>query len=377
MRVLILDQYSELGGAQRMLLDLLPAIEARRWGVLVALPGNGPALGKLREQGIETEAIDCGRYASGRKSAGEVARFAAGIPRLAGQIRSLVRKFQPDLLHINGPRLLPAAAWAGISKPVLFHAHLEVSQKLARRVAGYSLSRLNAQVVAVCEAVADAWQPFVGHDRVSVIYNGVAGPSRPPARTEEGIRIGCIGRIAPEKGQREFLKAAEAIGRALPEARFVVCGAALFSDATAAAYEQQVRAAAAGLPVEFTGWAHDVYAVMANLDLVLVPSVWPEPNPRVVLEAFAAGLPVVAFRAGGLPEIIEHGRTGFLCDDVEEMAAVAVMLLQADRARLHQISEAARDSWRRRFTLERWRQDMLGAMERAVCQISHTRLPAR
>jgi len=366
MRVMLLDQYSELGGAQRMLLDLLPALRAREWPAVAALPGDGPLWESVQAQGFEAVPIDCGVYASGRKPARDMSRFAGEIPRLAREIRSLAGKFQPDLLYINGPRLLPAAAWARVRKPVLFHAHIAVSQTLARRAAGFALARLDAQVVTVCHAVAEAWRPFVGRDRVSVIYNGVAGPATQASRPAARARIGCIGRIAPEKGQREFLAAATKIHSALPESRFVICGAALFSDGAAISYERQIREAAAGLPVEFTGWTSDVYAVMANLDVLLVPSVWPEPNPRVVLEAFAASLPVIAFRAGGLPEIIEDGRTGFLCEDVEQMARLTVTLLQGDRAGLRQVSEEARERWRRNFTVERWQQQILGAMERVA-----------
>jgi glycosyltransferase involved in cell wall biosynthesis len=98
----------------------------------------------------------------------------------------------------------------------------------------------------------------------------------------------------------------------------------------------------------------------------MVPSVWAEPNPRVVLEAFAAGLPVIAFRAGGLPEIVEDGRTGFLCDGVDEMARLAIELLHGDRARLQCISKAARESWRCQFTLERWQQEILAEIKRVA-----------
>jgi glycosyltransferase involved in cell wall biosynthesis len=286
---------------------------------------------------------------------------------LAAQIRTLAAQFEPDLVYINGPRLLPAAALAHLRKPVLFHAHNEVSQRPARMLGGLSLRHLHAHVTAVCQTVAQAWRPFVGEKNVSVIYNGVAGPESVGPRPHNAPpRIGCIGRIAPEKGQREFLAAAARIHRALPDSRFLICGAPLFSDKAARAYEREVREAAAGMPVEFAGWVTDVYAVMANLDLLLVPSVWAEPNPRVVLEAFAAGLPVIAFRAGGLPEIVEDGRTGFLCDGVDEMARLAIELLQGDRARLECISTAARESWRRRFTLERWQQQILAEIERVA-----------
>ncbi|PWU05019.1 MAG: hypothetical protein C5B51_15765 [Terriglobia bacterium] len=363
MRILALDQFSELGGGQRMLLDLLPAIRSRGWEAAVALPGDGPVVERLCAQNCTIFPIDCGPYSSGRKSAGDLARFAGEAPRLARQIRRLAAQFQPDLLYINGPRLLPAVAWARPRVPALFHAHIEVSQILARRLAGVSLRRLNAHVVAVCHEVAKVWQPLAARNRVTVIYNGVPRPAGTYPHGPAGTRIGCIGRIMPEKGQRDFLEAAAQIHKALPDSRFVIAGAALFSDANALSYEKEIRNAAAGMPVEFTGWVSDVYAAMAQLDLLLVPSVWQEANPRVVLEAFAAGLPVIAFRAGGVPEIIDHGRTGFLCANAEEMARLAIDLLQGDRTRLCEVAAAARERWRRDFTLERWQDQMLAEME--------------
>jgi glycosyltransferase involved in cell wall biosynthesis len=378
MKVLLLDQFSELGGAQRMLLDLLPALDPCGWQAHLGLPGAGPLCRVARELGFEINPIDCGPYASGEKSGSDFWRFAAELPRLAKQIRTLARQVQPDLVYINGPRLLPAAAWAHLGRPVLFHAHSEISQGLARRLAGHSLARLKPHVVAVSRTVAEAWRPFAGGE-VSVVYNGVAGPPRGAdsqsaaprlvsalGQTRTGPRIGCIGRIAPEKGQREFLIAAAAIREALPDARFVICGAPLFDDPAAKAYERQVREAAAALPVEFTGWVTDAYPVMQSLDLLLVTSVWNEPNPRVILEAFAAGLPLVAFRAGGIPEIVEHGRTGFLCDTPAEMAGLAIELLQEGCARLHAVAEAAREKWCESFTLKRWQGQMIAEIERAA-----------
>jgi glycosyltransferase involved in cell wall biosynthesis len=366
MKVLLLDQFSELGGAQRMLLDLLPALHASGWQPHLGLPGTGPLCSRARDLGFEVSPIDCGPYASGEKSGTDLWRFAAELPRLAKQIRGLTVQVQPDLVYVNGPRLLPAVAWARLDRPALFHAHSEISQGLARQLAGHSLARLDARVVAVSRTVAEAWRPFAGGE-VSVVYNGVAGPANgAPRPGGTGPRIGCIGRIAPEKGQKEFLAAAAAIHQSLPDARFVICGAPLFDDRVAMAYEKRIREAAAGLPVEFTGWVQDAYPVMQSLDLLLVTSVWSEPNPRVILEAFAAGLPLVAFRAGGIPEIVEHGRTGFLCDTPAEMARLTIELLQNGCARLISVAEAAREKWCESFTLERWQGRMIAEIERAA-----------
>ena len=367
MKLLLLDQFSELGGAQQMLLDLLGAIQDRGWQAALAAGGRGALMDRAGALGCEAISIQCGPYASGQKSLADLGRFTAELVPLARQIRRLADRFEPNLIYVNGPRLLPATALARCGRPVLFHAHINISQGPARFLAGAALKPLQAHVVAVCRMVADSWRPFVSDERMQVIYNGVAGPALNASKKRTGgPRIGCIGRIAPEKGQLEFLASAGQIHRRLPECRFVVCGAPLFSDAASVAYEQKAREAASGLPVEFSGWVTDVYDVMKDLDLLLVPSMWAEPNPRVILEAFAAGVPVIAFSVGGIPEIVEHGRNGFLCRDRAEMARLAVELLEGDPMRLCAVSQAARECWLARFTQQRWRQQILDAVERTA-----------
>ena len=135
---------------------------------------------------------------------------------------------------------------------------------------------------------------------------------------------------------------------------------------SATKYNDQVRAAAQNLPVEFAGWVMDVDTAFSALDLLLVPSTGYEATTRVILEAFAAGVPVIAFRAGGIPEVVEYGHTGFLVDTADEMAERAMALLTDDPTCLCAISRAARESWRSRFTVERYQQQLLDAIEAAA-----------
>jgi len=362
-RLLILDQFSDPGGAQQALLELLPAVRARGWDALVGMPGDGPLFGRIAALGFETAGVDCGPYRSGRKSPMDAARFLTATPRLLRQVRLLARQSRAALVYVNGPRMLPAVV--GLSVPVVFHSHNYVVGRLARWVAGEALRRADASVIAACRFAGEPWTRFVGRERVTVIYNGVAGPPRAGERRRAGPRIGCIGRIAPEKGQREFLRAASIVHRALPQCQFIVCGAPLFSDARARRYAAQVRAEAAGLPVEFSGWVADVHAALAGLDLLLVPSTVPEATPRVILEAYAAGVPVIAFPSGGIPEIVAS-QFGMLADSPEEMAALAIELLTSPPESLARMSAAAREEWRRRFTLDRYRQDVLATIECAA-----------
>jgi L-malate glycosyltransferase len=127
-----------------------------------------------------------------------------------------------------------------------------------------------------------------------------------------------------------------------------------------------VRAAAAGLPVEFAGWVGDIGAALSALDLVLVPSAPYEATPRVIMEAFAAGVPVMAYPSGGIPELIENERTGFLARTAAEMAARAIELLGQGRDRLAAVSGAAGTVGRTRFSLDRFHREVLDAMQAAA-----------
>ena len=335
----------------------------RGWDAAVGMPGNGPLFEHIEGLGFETARIDCGPYHSGRKTPTDALRFLVGLPRLKRQIRALVKQTQAGMVYVNGPRLLPAMD--GLRAPVVFHSHSYIGPGSARRIAGESLRRAAAWVIAACRFVAEPWSKFVLRERVTVIYNGVAAPSRAFARTSGTPRIGCIGRIAPEKGQLEFLRVAAIVHRALPACRFTVCGAPLFGDARAERYAARVHAEAAGLPVEFSGWVPDVHAALAGFDLLLVPSTVPEATTRVILEAYAAGVAVIAFRSGGIPEVAD-GMPRMLVDSVGQMAALAIELLAGSAEKLARMSETAREQWRRRFTLERYRQEVLAAIERAA-----------
>ena len=367
MKLLLLDQFSDLGGAQHNLLELLPALRDAGWSALVGLPGDGVLFERVRAMGFQAERIACGPYASGRKSAADLGRFLTGTPRRAWQMRRMAQRMDADLVYLNGPRLLPAAALAGLGCPILFHSHSYLRPGTVSDMLGFGLRSTGARLVAQCEFVAAPWRPFLRPEHISIIYNGVAGPPRALPRPPAGPpRVGCIGRIAPEKGQREFVAATARIHRALPECRFTIFGAPLFGESAAARYAEQVRADSAGLPVEFAGWVDDIYACMAQLDLLLVPSAGHEATTRVILEAFAAGLPVIAFASGGIPEVVQDGVTGLLADTGEHMAQLAIGLLTGDARRLISIAQAARESWARRFTLDRYRREMLAAIQAAA-----------
>jgi glycosyltransferase involved in cell wall biosynthesis len=360
--VLFLDQFSALGGAQQCLLDLMPAIEERGWSARAAVPPGGPLVELLRGRGVPVVEIPYGAYACGKKSATDILQFAADVPAQTSAIRALLDKSRTDLVYVNGPRLLAAAALASRGRtPVLFHAHSFVAQRSARLLEGLALRHSGAIVAACCEAVAQPLRKWAAS--VYTVPNGTADlgfVERGFGKPGE-MRIGIIGRIAPEKGQAEFLRAAALLVRNVPHARFVVCGGPLFGDRT---YYNEVLRLSAGLPVEFLDWQDDVRAVMRDLDLLVIASTQ-EGMPRVLLEAFSAGLPVVAFPVGGIPEVIEDEVTGFLARP-GDLAARLQEVLESEPQKLRAVAQRARFEWEQRYTLAAYREGITNRMEQCV-----------
>jgi glycosyltransferase involved in cell wall biosynthesis len=378
MNILCLDQFGDLGGAQRCLLDLMPGMAACGWSVHLAAPGDGQLAARAAELHATVDPIRCGPYSSGSKTLADVARFAAETPRLAGEIRRLVSRYDADLIYVNGPRLLPAVALSVVPAArncprVLFHAH-SLLNGLARRVAGRSLATARAAVVASCHFVAAPLLPYCADRGVRVVYNGVRQmplARRSPVNRE--FRIGVIGRISPEKGQAEFLRAVRVLHNlpeSAPQCRFLIYGAPLFSDPVAARYAVALEALAEDVPVEFAGWTVDVDSVLSTLDLLVVPSASVDATPRVILEAFAAGVPVVAFASGGIPEIVEHGATGFLvAERTPQALAFAMRDLLREPQRLRAAAETARTKARGELSIERYRMQMVETIEAALARM--------
>ncbi|MGH9581342.1 MAG: glycosyltransferase family 4 protein, partial [Bryobacteraceae bacterium] len=315
MNILCIEQFPKLGGGQRSLIDLLPAFSSRRWRPRVAVPGQGPFCEAVRELGYETDDLDCSWYSSIRKPARQIVKYASEFPRTAAAITGLVQARGIDLIYVNGPRLLPAAAWSARQQaiPLVFHCHSRLLQPSAILTAGASLWFSRAWMIACCSHVREPLREFVKPGRIRVIYNGLGALNIASFRLPDRLRrIGVIGRIEPEKGQMEFIRAARLVSREFRDCQFFVIGAPMFSST---AYYERVVAESQGLPVKFAGWRDDIPQVFSDLDLLVVPSTPVEATARVILEAYTAGVPVVAFPSGGIPEIVKDGKTGFLAAD--------------------------------------------------------------
>jgi glycosyltransferase involved in cell wall biosynthesis len=144
--------------------------------------------------------------------------------------------------------------------------------------------------------------------------------------------VAMIGRVQPWKGQHVFVKAAATVAQHVPDARFVIVGGA--SGAEDEQYLESLRTTSAKLGIAdrvmFTGERNDVANFIAAADVIVHASVDPEPFGLVLIEAMAAGKPVIASNGGGPAEIVLDGETGFLTDpgDAQALAERTITLLR-------------------------------------------------
>jgi len=352
LRVAYIDHCAQLSGAQLALKRLLDAFDGEV-DPTVLLAEDGPLAASLREGGRAVDVIPWTTAA--RRLRGVDIRLASSVvpaARTAAYARRLgtrLHQLQPDLVHTNSLKAAVygplAARLAGV--PVLVQVRDRITPDFlptpARR-----LVRLAMGTLPDALAGNETTLPTLGVTRVPqfVIVDPVdpcCFDVAPGPRPTHPLRVGMVGRIAPWKGQHVFLRA---FAQAFPagDACAVLVGAPLFGEHD---YERELHALAGTLGirdrVEFRGFRRDVPAELQRLDVAVHASVIPEPFGQVVTEAMAAGLPVVAARAGGPARIIDDRRSGLLTPpgDVEALAA-ALGSLAADPELRGRLGQAAR-----------------------------------
>ena len=358
MRILFADQFSELGGAQIALRELLDEVVQRGWQAEVIAPGTGPLHAACRDRGIHSRSLPLARYSNGHKTVRDILRYGSDSVLSALAIRSAASNLRADLIYANGPRVLPAALWASQSQniPLILHLHNYLDRAYGRRIAQWCAGQKRVTVITISRFVAQSFVEMADLSRIHTVYNGVADQGFVPRPRAKPGCIGILGRILKQKGQLDFVLAAKALARSRPGLRFVVLGASLFSDDS---YEKEVRTAAQGETIEFRGWTNDVSAALHEIDILAVPSGPAEGATRVIMEAFSAGTPVVAYPSGGIPELVSDGETGLLTATRGPQAlAHSLGELLDNPALAERLSLQGRREWEARFRLDRWQREI-------------------
>ena len=243
-----------------------------------------------------------------------------------GRLARLVRRGRYDLLHAHTPRTAlltaPVAAWTG--RPWVYHVHSPATRDSSR----IGLNRLNGWIERWCLRGASAVVTVSGSlkndciahgvsaGKIHVVPNGVPVSDRPPHRppTPGGpLVLGMVALHRPRKGLEVAIEAIDGLGAAdaMPEVLLRIIG-----PFETPAYRREIleliERRGVGSQIQWVGFTDDVAGELEKIDALVLPSLYGEGMPMVVLEAMAAGVPVLATEVEGTPEAITDGVEGFL-----------------------------------------------------------------
>jgi glycosyltransferase involved in cell wall biosynthesis len=287
-------------------------------------------------------------------------------------LKAALADIRPDVVHTHGSKggfLGRLAARAVGVRAVVHTPHIFAFQwnRGWRRSLFLALERFAARrcdrIVCLSEAQRriTAEAGVLPSERLTVIPNGIDANEYPGLRARGEIRsefglppdapvVGMVGRLMPQKGCGNFIRAAALVARELPAARFVLVGGGPLEG------ELRREADALGLSgrLVFAGHREDAAGLYPAFDLFVLSSLW-EGMPYVVLEAMASRLAVVATRIPGMEDVVVEGETGSLVplDSTGEIAR-AISSLLADREKRSRMGEAGRARVEREFTLPRF-----------------------
>ncbi len=338
---------THLGGAEKSLLEFLRKLPAHSsLSTRVLLPqAHGPLVKELQDSGIAVDFLEMPpRFFSTSRSRPLLGawQLLSSLPALVRYVKSLRRYFAEQgiqVVHTTGIKchLLAWPATAGLNISVVWHLRDILGRGLTRAAMRIAHRGCGRRVKVIANSRATALS-FSRRSLPEVIHNGISlenyGGSREANLATRIPTVGIVGVLAKWKGQAEFLMMAHALKRRGVAARFLVVGGQIYDTVGDRGYVAELHSLVHDLGladrVEFTGYQANIATVLQRLDVLVHASTRPEPFGRVLIEAQACGVPVVASAAGGVPEIVTAGETGLLFapKDVLGMAAQVERLLE-------------------------------------------------
>ena len=313
----------DVGGAQTLTIGLIKALRELDSEIQVQILALEKPHGSYLEEQCRQEGIDV-VYLGKDKGL-----HLGIIPKITHAIRA----FAPDVIHMHKSRmhyfLLPILL-SGVEKRIYTVHNLaqkDTKNVWLRKLMAFAFHRCRVQPVAISDVCRDSVARLyhIAPDSIPCIYNGIDVDRfrNPEARglSDSGkLRFVSVGRLAPEKNYPLLLRAAVRIHKQWPETEFLILGDGEERDSLTAL----IKAQDAGGYIRLLGNVSNVPPYLWEADAFLMTSDY-EGLPQTILEAMAAGLPIISTRAGGIADVVEDGKNGILVNCGDEAGLVDAM----------------------------------------------------
>lgn len=344
-KILYLHSSSDLYGSDRCLLRTIEGLGPTQLNPIVCLPCDGPLVEELHKLGVVTHVLDLAVLRRSELTLLGLVRYPFNFLVSLLKITRLAKSHNIKIVHSNTSAVIVGGVMSrmlGLSH--IWHVREIIIQPLVvRRLINFFLRHFATVVVGVSRSVIDNIaldQPSI-RTKATVIHDGIEteqfnNGDRAKLRhsyslSESEVLVGMIGRISHWKGQDLFMSVAKELIKTHPSARFIAVGSPFIGqEHLMQDLRQKVVDSELNGRVIVEDFRNDIRDVLASLDIFVLPSTSPDPFPNTVLEAMAAGKPVVANAHGGVVEMLEDGKSGYLVvpNDVTMMADRIGMLIK-------------------------------------------------
>ncbi len=369
-KVLNILSDSNIGGAGRLLVNYLHNFDRTKFDVAVVLPKDSDL-----KPFVEAEGYHVFETVGGRDKSLDM--------KAVGEIRRIIREFQPDIVHTHSAFSGKLAAFlSGV--PCRFytrHSAFPQPKKLTtfpgKQINGLINNTLATDIVAVAQAAMDnLTETGVSEKKITVIINGVE--SMRETSTEEQAELkrslgigentfvcGISARLEEYKGHSYLLPTIKAVAERHPDVVCLIIGGGTCEESL----KKQAEELGITKNLRFTGFVNDVAPYYNIMDLNLNCSVGTETSSLALSEGMSLSVPAIATTYGGNPYMITDGVNGFLVPERDSLAmAEKILLLIEDRELLDTLSKGAREMYELKFTASAMTRQLEDLYEKSVAK---------
>jgi len=375
--ILFVSHSGELYGAERVLLLTIEGLNKEKFNSVLALPRSGP-LGELAEKsGIETFCVPSKWWITEKRKVWKQPLSWLWNLKSLVQMSKLIDKKKIDLVFSNSAVNFTGALAARLKNiPHIWSLHeiLEESSSflsflLGKRALVGIISALSTRIIVNSDMTG---VPFKKNNKLRKVNIGVRGNHKDIVFSDalrrrfgfdaQDFVIGVVGKIYPEKGQKEVVEAVNMIIKTHPQVRLLIVGGVRHTG-----YQRKIQKFISVNHLErhvlVTGYQKDIYDILSMLNLLVVASTV-ESFGRVALEAMAVKTPVLAVRRGGISEVISPGENGFLVESRNpKILAQGICSVLESPEQVSRIIEKGYKKMKEKYTLENQIEGIEGVLK--------------